>query len=311
MQDISGLIFICYTKDSILNVLRGGKRRRTTTKTQDYRSSVENGDNRSEIEIGGIHARIRGHSGHSGRGRSKRKNLKSSNLQQQGVSYLIAEFKLRSALSDFFVGPVVNIHTRVMLTSEDRQNAAEKFYGLLDEFRWCTHVDAQSRCPCEKCTRSLHARSLQYRHLVPTAVNLAVALCYSRVMKGQAPVRIIVKHAVSLLRSAITVNKDLLRNRLFRRKTTLPFIYCPLQRRRHSAQSIRNLKTVGVSVAKSSAAICGELYPGRPLVRPRITFKNSTMTEGFDDECSKDYRYHASHSPGCLLSSASVHILNF
>lgn len=58
------------------------------------------------------------------------------------------------------------------------------------------------------------------------------------------------------------------------------------------------LPTECLTVSKSEAAITGELYPGRPLCRPRILFKNGKDGEGWNERCEKDYRYHRSHSPG-------------
>lgn len=47
------------------------------------------------------------------------------------------------------------------------------------------------------------------------------------------------------------------------------------------------------------------MYPGRPLVRPRVVFKNGG--DGVD-ECSKDYRRALSHSPGIFtVQWASTH----
>lgn len=52
------------------------------------------------------------------------------------------------------------------------------------------------------------------------------------------------------------------------------------------------------TVSNSAAARSGELFPGRPLVRPRICFKNASSGEGWNTECSKSYRHRASHTPG-------------
>lgn len=52
-----------------------------------------------------------------------------------------------------------------------------------------------------------------------------------------------------------------------------------------------------VTVANSEAALRGELFPGRALVRPRIRFKNQSGEETWK-ECSKDYRHHGIHTPG-------------
>ena len=49
-------------------------------------------------------------------------------------------------------------------------------------------------------------------------------------------------------------------------------------------------RSATISVTYSKAGISGELYPGRPLIRPRIIFPNEGLTTGSDEECSKDYR---------------------
>lgn len=52
----------------------------------------------------------------------------------------------------------------------------------------------------------------------------------------------------------------------------------------------------GRTVASSEAAIRGELFPGRPLIRPSIRFKNKKGE--WREECAKDYRCSPTHSPG-------------
>lgn len=41
----------------------------------------------------------------------------------------------------------------------------------------------------------------------------------------------------------------------------------------------------------------GELFPGRPIVRPRVKFENNRKEDG-NRSCSKKYRYSRAHSPG-------------
>lgn len=60
------------------------------------------------------------------------------------------------------------------------------------------------------------------------------------------------------------------------------------------------------TVADSEAAKYAELYPGRPLLRPRIRFKNASSGEGWNEEFSKQYRFHASHSPGLFNTTMCV-----
>lgn len=52
------------------------------------------------------------------------------------------------------------------------------------------------------------------------------------------------------------------------------------------------------TIANSEAAKCGELFPVRPLVRPRVRFKNASGGDLWNDDCSKQYRFHPSHTPG-------------
>lgn len=51
------------------------------------------------------------------------------------------------------------------------------------------------------------------------------------------------------------------------------------------------------TVANSEPARTVELYPGRRLIRARMTFKNETGLEAHG-VCQKDYRHSLSHSPG-------------
>lgn len=62
----------------------------------------------------------------------------------------------------------------------------------------------------------------------------------------------------------------------------------------HATPSVNH---VGRTVGNTEAALTGEIFPGRPLIRPRIVFKNTGEDEWRDD-CLKDYRYNRSHSPG-------------
>ncbi len=45
------------------------------------------------------------------------------------------------------------------------------------------------------------------------------------------------------------------------------------------------------------ATYTDELYPGRPQVRPRITFKNVSRGDDRGKECAKDCFHAPSHSP--------------
>lgn len=65
--------------------------------------------------------------------------------------------------------------------------------------------------------------------------------------------------------------------------------------RRESAIGVNVIAGRRVTVATSEAAICGELYHGRPIVQPRIRFTNP-IRKSF--ECPKDYRHAVSHSTG-------------
>ena len=61
-------------------------------------------------------------------------------------------------------------------------------------------------------------------------------------------------------------------------------------------------------MSRSVAARTGELFPGRPLVRPRVKFCNALGTDEWSDECEKKYRHGASHSPGLFtLQCACSH----
>lgn len=42
-----------------------------------------------------------------------------------------------------------------------------------------------------------------------------------------------------------------------------------------------------LAVSASSAACTGDLYPGSPLVRPRVRFTNSGGRDGWSEECVK------------------------
>lgn len=49
-------------------------------------------------------------------------------------------------------------------------------------------------------------------------------------------------------------------------------------------------------IGASEAAKSGDIWPGRPLIRPTVTFKNKK--EDWKQECNKEYPNSSSHSPG-------------
>lgn len=65
----------------------------------------------------------------------------------------------------------------------------------------------------------------------------------------------------------------------------------------HNENTNINIDGLGTTMAQSSAAASGELFPGGPLIRPGIRFKNSKEGDGWSD-CSKNYQHHPSHTPG-------------
>lgn len=68
--------------------------------------------------------------------------------------------------------------------------------------------------------------------------------------------------------------------------------------------STPNLIPLKFTVCESEAAECGDLFPGRPLLRQRVFFKNSKK-EGWREECAKDYRSSPFHSPGLLSAQCA------
>ena len=189
---------------------------------------------------------------------------------------------------------------------EKRVNNGELEIGRYNDFRWCSHLDANSVNPCEGCTRALSVRCVQHAPLVPTTVNLALALCDKQVQRSETRIRSITKLAVTLFRSAVSLKKEfsarfLTKQSLSAQNYTSLYsspISTPSALNEASEPQMAPHDATELTVANSTTALCGELYPGRPLVRPRILFKNNSYSEVFTDECSKYYRFHASHTPG-------------
>lgn len=63
-----------------------------------------------------------------------------------------------------------------------------------------------------------------------------------------------------------------------------------------------------LAISYSEAARTGELYPGRPVIRPRVRFANGSGGDGWSEDCAKDYHHAASISPGLFtLQCACSH----
>ena len=135
---------------------------------------------------------------------------------------------------------------------------------------------------------------------VPTFANLASAFSDHRVQHSGAPTRRIAELASLLMCGAVRLNREFITH--FQKKQDIS------SKNYESAYlgpgnvpqplDVHETSTNTVVVSKSTASKCGELYPGRPIVRPRVTFINGSRGEGWNEQCNKDYRHHASHSPG-------------
>lgn len=75
----------------------------------------------------------------------------------------------------------------------------------------------------------------------------------------------------------------------------------------NSSPSMKSDDKLFATIGFFEAAITGDIFPGRPLLRKRVWFKNQSDGE-WREECNKDYLYDASHSPGLFTSQrACVH----
>ena len=206
-----------------------------------------------------------------------------------------------------------------VLKTSSAMDAADKMATAMDIFRQCEHIGRISELQvCECCTYSLATVASEVEIELPTTAMFVSSLCEARLSSRVANYREIAEIVSILLRSSITVRKAF-SQRFYSKQTIAAQQYSNL----FESPAEGFIKEYGIgentdrekrdesgllAVSASSAARTGELYPGRPLVRPRVRFNNGGCRDGWSDECTKSYRHGQNHSPGLFtLQCACVH----
>ena len=203
--------------------------------------------------------------------------------------------------------------------STRKEAAANQMASVFDMLRWCPHSGGLDKLPCPECVKNLWLRSKSLSNTLPTVANLGIEICET-VEKIDSQVCAIAKHVALLIQSAVSVNRvfhsrcekkmpisALNYNELYKVPRSAPLfgVNICVENGSGDCNGERSVDSRGSksylgseTVSYSNAAKTGELYPRRPLVCPRISFKNGDLGEGWNERCAKDYLHHPFHSAG-------------
>lgn len=164
--------------------------------------------------------------------------------------------------------------------------AAENLAVSLRTFGYCTHSDNV----CPECVDVLLETAVAERDTIPCLAKFCRALCEASTSEPGENWRSIAFHTANL------ISQSLLARALYFQAFEIERPYQSLvYEHEHKGGN-----SIGVPVLGNwleEAKRCGEIFPGRPVVRPRLDF-GPTKKEENSRGCSKKYPCSTEHSPG-------------
>lgn len=177
---------------------------------------------------------------------------------------------------------------------------SEKNYSstkvLLEEFRRIATCEHGKRL-CENCIGQVLDKCHSCMEWSPQLCKLARSVCEASIDFEPNIVRA-VANAISNLLSHALITKEGFQENFIQREPESARWY------RQTHRDGKGLEFHAMDNWIADAELTGEVFPGRPFVRPCIDLGNSSKIEN-DRVCSKDYRGSKSHSAGIFTAQCA------
>jgi len=172
----------------------------------------------------------------------------------------------------------------------------ESIISSLRSFAQCFHPMGESagafinRPICESCATALLEIGKRSEAIVPSASRLVRALAESCINRSRRNIRPLAERTADVLQKSLVVRRDYF-ERFAENQNEAVLDYTSKHKTGDNMNGIVNGNWL------SEASTTGELFPGRPVVRPSMKFGISSRTENMRS-CRKNYLKSDSHSPG-------------
>jgi len=182
------------------------------------------------------------------------------------------------------------------LRNSDSVSCAERLKLSLRSFARCNHEqsdnisDLDNLTVCESCAISLLTEGKNSEAIVPSASRLSQALAESCINRNRRNIRRLADRTADIIQSSIWARQDYF-ERFNQNSNESILDYTS----KHKDGDAMMNDADGNWLVEASTS--GELFPGRPVVRPAIKFGASAHTEN-GRSCRKNYNKSDSHSPG-------------
>jgi len=213
--------------------------------------------------------------------------LPKSETRAFSVSPLFPSSQLKMSMIDVARCFTANSIPGGVFRDEKSVRVAELFRYALRRFSGCMHNPSI----CEECLVNLVTISVEHADHLPPVSKLARDLCEAVETTYHPVYRDLAILLADLLLEATKVRTSYLQS--FEREASQELQSYTLEHR----QGLGMTERMQPENWMDEACRTGDVFPGRPIVRPRIDFGLSSKKEN-SKQCTKNYRASSSHSPG-------------
>eukprot|EP00171_Calliarthron_tuberculosum_P010917 IDg10917t1 len=207
------------------------------------------------------------------------------------ISHKIRTVSLRTVAIDFARTFGATSIPGAVLLSEEYLRQAVSISKKLQLFADCKHNKLRtctvSLSPCINCSIGLKEACRAAFSVLPTASALGIALVGTKLQDETVSLRLMASAAESVLEESVHVREKFSTHFSWNQSAssafyTKTYMQSPSSNG-HSNQTHNKFKGRRIPVAESDVGLSGEIFPGRPVLRPHVRLSNPT-SKATDEE---------------------------